>query len=126
MNKFLLRWMINAGALYAAIYLLNIPLDGSWLSIFWLALIYGFVNTIIRPILKLLSIPLMIITLGLFTLVINTLMFWMTGAIGHIFGIGYTVSGFWEAFLGAIITSVVSMLLSALLRDELDNGRKRR
>jgi putative membrane protein len=126
MNKFLIRWAINAGALYAAIYLLQIPLDGAWTSIIWLALIYGLVNTLIRPVLKLLSIPLMVLTLGLFTLVINTIMFWMTGAIGHFFGVGYTVDGFWEAFLGAIITSFVSMVLSALFRDELKGRSKRR
>ncbi len=119
MPKFLIRWLINAGALYAAIYWLKLPLDGSWASIFWLALIYGLVNSLIRPILKLLSMPLIFLTLGLFTLVINTIMFWLTGLIGHLFGIGYSVSGFWQAFLGGLITAIVSMVLGFLLRDEL-------
>ncbi len=123
MPKFLIRWLINAGALYAAIYWLNLSLDSTWVSIFWLAIIYGLVNTLIRPILKFFSMPLIIVTLGLFTLIINTIMFWMTGAIGHWFNIGYTVHGFWEAFLGGLITSIVSLILGFILRDELKSNK---
>ncbi len=119
MPRFLLRWLINAGALYAAIYWLNIPLQGSWSSIFWLAAIYGLVNTLLRPLLKLLSMPIIFLTLGLFTLIINTLMFWLTGVIGQLFGVGYTVHNFWQAFFGGLITTIVSMVLSFLLRSEL-------
>ncbi len=126
MPKFIVRWFINASALYAAIYWLGIPLDGSWASILWLALIYGLANTLIRPVLKLLSLPLIFLTLGLFTLVINTIMFWLTGLIGHLFGVGYTVNGFWQAFMGGLITAIVSIILSFLLRDELKSKKKKR
>ncbi len=122
MTKFFLRWIINAAALFAAIFLLDgrgVVFESNWVSIIWLALIFGLVNAFLRPLLKLLTCPLIILTLGLFTLLINTLMFWLTGQIGQWFNLGLSVDGFWPAFLGGLIVSVVSIVLSLIFKDEL-------
>lgn len=121
MPRFVLRLLINAVALYAAVYLVDgIHLqNNSWLAIFVLALIFGLINALLRPLLKLLTCPLILLTLGLFTLVINTFLFYLTGQIGQAFGYGFTVDGFWPAFWGALIVSIVSVALSMILKDEL-------
>lgn len=123
MQRFLLRLVINAVALYAAIALLSgrgiTPQSDNWLSLIWLALIFGLVNAILKPLLMIVGCPLIILTLGLGTLLINTLLFYLAGLIGQYFGVGFQVSGFLPAFLGALIVSVVSFLLGALLKDEL-------
>ena len=121
MTKFFIRWVINAIALYLAIFLLDgrgLEFTGTWVSIIWLALIFGLVNAFLRPLLALLTCPLIILTLGLFTLLINTFLFWLTGQIGQAFNLGLTVEGFWPAFLGGLIVSVVSIIMSMFLRDE--------
>jgi putative membrane protein len=126
MYRFIIRWAINAVGLYAAIAMvpgIN-PQSTNLLSIIWLALIFGLINALLRPLLAILTCPLIILTLGLFTLIINTLMFYLAGWIGKAFGVGFTVDGIWPAFLGAIVTSVVSIVLGALFRDEL-RGRAR-
>ena len=84
MTKFILRWAINAIALYLAVLILpgRIDLTSGLVSILWLALIFGLVNALFRPLINLLTCPLIILTLGLFTLVINTFMFWLTRIIG--------------------------------------------
>jgi putative membrane protein len=129
MTRFILRWAINAAALYVAVALLpgRIQLieGASWASVIWLALIFGLVNALVRPVVKVLSCPLILLTFGLFTLVINTLMFALTGWIGNQFGVGLIIvePWFWNAFLGALIVSLVSLLLSGLFRDQLKKGR---
>jgi putative membrane protein len=77
------------------------------------------VNALFSPLLKLLTCPLILLTLGLFTLVINTLLFYVAGQIGTYFHVGFTVSGFWAAFLGSIVVSLVSIVLTLVFRDEL-------
>jgi putative membrane protein len=120
MTKFILRWIINAIALFAAVRLVpGVILQGSWTSIIWLALIFGLINAFLRPLLKLLTCPLIFLTLGLFTLLINTFLFWLTGQVGQVFGIGLTINGFWPAFLGGLVVTVVSVVLSLILKDEL-------
>jgi putative membrane protein len=121
MTKLLLRLVINMLALYAAMALVpGIQAQSeNWLSFIWLALIFGLINALLRPLLMLLTCPLIILTLGLGTLLINTLLFYMAGVIGQAFNVGFTVDGFWPAFLGALVVSIVSMVLSLLLRDEL-------
>jgi putative membrane protein len=120
MTKFLFRWGINAVALYVAIWFVpGIELHGSWVSILWLALILGLLNALLRPLLKLLTCPLIILTLGLFTIVINTVMLMLTSTIGQSFGIGLTVDGFWTAVLGSLVISVVSVIMSLIFHDEL-------
>ncbi len=121
MKRFLIHLVINAVALYAAVAILNgngiVPQSTNWLAFIWLALIFGLVNAILRPLLSVLSCPLIILTLGLGTLLINTLMFYLAGLIGRSFGVGFTVNGFLPAFLGALIVSIISFILSLVLRD---------
>lgn len=116
----IIRWAINAVALYAAIALVPglQPTNENWLSYVWLALIFGLVNALVRPLLKLLTCPLIILTLGLFTLVINTVLFYVTDWIGDLFDVGLQPFTFWPAFLGAIIVSVVSLILNSIVRDD--------
>jgi len=127
--RFIIRWAINAVALYVAIILLPkyILYHGNWIDIIWLALIFGLVNAILRPPFKVISCLLIILTLGLFTLVINTLLFALTGWIGNQFNIGFTLAEpwFWSAFLGALVTTVVSGFLNMILRDELRHRRRK-
>jgi putative membrane protein len=124
MTKFIIRWGINAAALYVAILLVpGIELRGNWTGVLWLALIIGLLNALVRPLLKFLTCPLIILTLGLFTIVINTVMLMLTSRIGQAFGIGLTVDGFWTAVLGSLVISVVSVVMSIIFRDEL-KGKK--
>ncbi len=126
MTKFILRLCINAIALYlAALLLPGIALNGEPVSILWLALIFGLVNALLRPLISILTCPLIILTLGLFTLVINTFLFWLTSVIGQSFGIMLSISDpvWWNAFLGGLVVSVVSVVLTLILKDEL-KGRK--
>ncbi len=128
--KLILRWAINAVALYVAIILLPnyLTLEGSWVNIIWLALIFGLVNAILRPPAKALSCLLIFLTLGLFTFVINALLFALTGWIGSQFHVGFTLADpwFWSAFLGSLVTTAVSVVLSFFLRDELKGRRHRK
>ena len=121
--KFILRWAINTVALYVAIALLpgRILYQSNWVGVIWLALIFGLVNALLRPLLKIISCPLIILTLGLFTLLINTFLFWLTGQIGQLFHIGFMIAApqFWNAFLGGLIVSVISIVLNLFLKDEI-------
>ena len=126
MTKFILRLVINAIALYLAIQILpGIELMSGLVSIIWLALIFGIVNALFRPLLQFLTCPLIILTLGLFTLVINTFLFWLTSIVGQWFGIALVISEpvWWNAFLGGLIVSVVSVLMTLILKDELKGRR---
>jgi putative membrane protein len=127
LDRLLISWIINAVALAAAAYLvpgITIVGETAWATVAIMALIFGLINALIRPLLKLLTCPLIILTLGLFTLVINGLMLWFSSWIGRQFGVGFTVEGFWSAFWGALVISVVSFFLSLVFRD--DQGQRRR
>ena len=126
MTKFILRWIINAIALYLAVLLLpGIDLRSGLVSIIWLALIFGLINALFRPLLQFLTCPLIILTLGLFTLVINTFLFWLTSVIGQSFGLALIINDpvWWNAFLGGLIVTLVSVALTMILRDELKGRR---
>jgi putative membrane protein len=124
MTKFILRWVINAIALFLAVYLVpGVNLQGGWTSLIWLALIFGLINAFLRPLLKLLTCPLIVLTLGLFTLLINTFLFWLTSQVGQAVGINLTIVSFWAAFLGGLVVSVVSVIMSLILKDELKGRR---
>ncbi len=108
----LLRWVINAGTLLLlAYYLPGIEVSG-WYAALITALILGLVNAILKPILVILTLPVNILTLGLFTFVINASLFWFVAS----FVDGFSVAGFMPAFWGALILSVVSWLVSGLLK----------
>ncbi len=112
--RLLLIWAINAAALFALPYLMtSIRVDSVGTAII-AALVLGLVNALIRPILVLLTLPVTLLTLGLFIFVINGLMFW---AVSQMVG-GFHVAGFWSAVGGAILYSVISWILSALILKE--------
>ena len=114
MIKLLIRWAINAFALwFAALIVDGIQLSTNVFEVLIVALIFGLINALIKPLIKLISAPLIVVTLGLFTLLINAFLLlltsWLTDAL--------TVDGLWAAILGAIIISLVSWLLSLFLDD---------
>ena len=110
--KLIARLLINMVAILLIAYLLPrlIWVDGLW-SAFIAALILGIVNAVIRPILVLLTLPLTLLTLGLFLLIINGLMLWLVAALVD----GFHVNGFWGAVLGSILISIISWVLSRIL-----------
>ena len=125
MNKFLIRWIINSLAVWAAVsFVPGINWANDWLSLIGLGLILTLVNAFVRPLAKIVGCLPIIITLGLFTLVINAFLFWLTGQIGLAFNMGFTVDGFWPAFFGGLVVSAVSLVMGMILRDEL-KGRKK-
>jgi putative membrane protein len=97
----------------------GIEFRGDWTGVLWLALISGLLNALVRPILKFLTCPLIILTLGFFTIFINTALLLLTSRIGQALGIGISVDGFWTAVLGSLVISIVSIIMSLFLRDEL-------
>ncbi len=121
MIRFLLRWVINAVALYIAIVVVNDTIGGihlqsqSPIAFLWMALIFGLVNALLRPLISALTCPLIMLTLGLFTLVINVFLFYLVGYIGTFFNVGYTIDNILAALLGSIVVSVVSVVLSLFL-----------
>jgi putative membrane protein len=118
--KLLLRWVASAAAVAAAVYLLEgIRLQGGAGAFFGVALILGFANAIVRPILRALACGLIFLTLGLFLLVINAAMLLLTEAVSQSVGLRFEVDGFSAALLGSIVISLVSFLASLLLdRDD--------
>lgn len=123
-SMWIVRLAVNAVALYAAINIVP-GLQGSvinenWVTYVILGLIFGFINVFIRPIVKILTCPFYILTLGLFSLFVNTALFWLTLRIGSLFDVTLPIDDFWALFLGAIVVSLVSMLLYAVIPD---NGR---
>src|SRR6476620_826264 len=115
---FLLRLLINAAALWVAIHIVSgVSHDGSWISLMLVALVFGVLNASVRPLLKLFTFPLLILTLGLFTFVINAFMLMLTGRVSNMLGLGFHVAGFGSAFLGALVVSFVSFLLSMFVKD---------
>ncbi len=126
MTKFILRLAINAIGLYLAVQIVpGISLHSGLASLIWLALIFGLVNTLFGPLLKFLTCGLIMLTLGLFTLVINTFLFWLTSIIGQSFGFGLIIADpiWWNSFLGAVIVSIVSVVMTLILKDELKGKR---
>lgn len=109
--KILLVWLLNALALIAVAYLMPSVTVASFWTALVAALILGLVNAVIRPVLILLTLPVSVLTLGIFILVINGLLFWFVGS----FIEGFRVAGFWAGFFGAILFSIVSWALSALV-----------
>jgi len=109
--RLLLTWLINALALLAIKYIMPSITVDSFVTALIVAVVLGFINTLIRPLFVILTLPVTILTLGLFLFVINGLLFWAVGS----FVPGFHVDGFWAGVFGAIIYSVISWALSALL-----------
>jgi putative membrane protein len=113
MRSLLLHWLFNAVALWVAAYLLNgLDFSGDLVKLILVAAVFGVVNSLLRPLLTVLTCPLIVLTLGLFTLVINALMLLVTGWLSARWNLGFTVAGFWPAFWGGLVVGLVSLALS--------------
>jgi putative membrane protein len=116
----IIQLLINAGALYVAVLLVpdldfSFEPEGAWLKFLLVAFIFGLVNTFVRPVLRILTFPITIMTLGIFLIVINALMLILTGVISAELDLGLTVDGFLAAFLGAIVVAIVGFALSMVI-----------
>ncbi|MEU5210954.1 phage holin family protein [Streptomyces sp. NPDC020742] len=124
MKHFLVKTIANAAALAVAIWLLkDITLTGEntgrkILTLVLVALIFGLVNFLVKPLVKLLSFPLFILTLGLITLVVNALMLLLTSWLAGKADLSFHVNGFWSALVGGVIISIVSWAMHVVLPDE--------
>jgi putative membrane protein len=119
--KLLIRWITTSFSLFVATWIVpGIRVDGNaWTVFAGMAIVLGLVNAIVRPLLKLLSCPLIILTLGVFVLVVNGISLWLASAIAvDWFHVGFHVDGFWASFFGSLIVSIVTVVLTALVRDE--------
>jgi putative membrane protein len=112
-----LTWLINAGALMALPFLMSSVTITHFGAALVAALVLGLVNTLVRPLLLVLTLPVTVLSLGLFILVINALLFWAVATLVE----GFAVTGFWSAMFAAILYSVISWALSTLLLE--DNGK---
>ena len=123
--KFLIRLVITAVALWVAVQLVpGITHVGPPAQLLVVALVFGVLNAAIRPVLLMLTCPLVLITLGLFIFVLNALMLWMTGALSQALELGFRVDGFLPALIGGLVVGVVSTVLNILVgdRDEKKRG----
>lgn len=119
--KFLYRWVINGLALFAAAsFVPGIHVEGNgWMVFAAMALILSLVNAFLRPLLKFLSCPLILMTLGLFTMIINAGTLWLASTIAvRWFNVPFTVDGFWPAFWGALVVSIISVVFNLLIKDD--------
>ncbi len=116
MERKLLKWLINTIAILVAVHLVpGILYTGDWWGLLLVAIVFGFVNSFIRPFITFFAFPIIMLSLGLFIFVINALMLVVTSSLSDFFGLEFTVNGFKAALLGAFIISVVSTLLNCLL-----------
>lgn len=123
-----IQTLINAAALYVAVMLVpNLEFDfgaeGAWWKFLLVALIFGLANTFLKPILRILTLPITLMTLGLFLLVINALLLMLTGAISAELNLGFTVGDFLAALLGSLVISIVGFLLSMVIGSGRMAGR---
>ena len=120
------RLLINAAALWVATQIVpGISFTGDWRRLLIVALVFGVLNACVRPVLLILSIPLLIVTLGLFTLVLNAFMLWLTSEASEVLGLNFHVGGFWAALLGSLVVSIVSFGLSMFVTSERrDHGHR--
>ncbi|MFE7191154.1 phage holin family protein [Kitasatospora sp. NPDC057541] len=124
MKGFVIKTLINAAAIWVAAWIVSgITLTGDdWqhktLTVLAVALVFGVVNWLIKPVVQLFSLPLFILTLGLFTFVVNALMLWLTSWASDKLDLDFHVDGFWSALFGALIVSLVSWGLSLALDED--------
>lgn len=117
--NFVIRLVVNAAALWlAARFITGISYAGGWQGLVIVAIVFGIINAFVRPVLSFLSMPIQFVTLGLFTLVLNAFMLILTSRVAGSLGVPFVVTGFVPAVFGAILVSIVSMVLSSLLTDE--------
>jgi putative membrane protein len=117
--RLLLRLLINAAALWLATRVITgLSWQGPWTGLVVVALVFGVVNAIIRPLFSLFTFPFLILSLGLFTFVTNALMLWLTSLVAQRLGFAFTVVGFWPAVWGALLVTITSGILSFVLIDD--------
>lgn len=120
--RFLLRLLATAAALWVAVVLVpGITYTGGVLGLLGVALVFGFVNAVIRPILKVLTCPLVVLTLGLFVFILNAFLLWVTAEMAQALGLGFDVTGFWAALVGALIVAIVSTVLNLFVGKKDDD-----
>ncbi len=123
MRKFVWSWLINCVGLWAAALLIpGIRYNENLVALAAAGVIFGLVNAIVRPIAVAISCPLVVVTLGLFMLVINALMFWLASWLATLFGLAFQVDSFGSAFLGSLVVTAASILANILFGDR---GRSR-
>lgn len=116
MDKYFIKWLVNTIAIMLAVkFVPGIVYTGRWGGILVVGLIFGLINTFIRPFIKLFTLPLLILSLGLFTFIINAMMLSLTSWLSDKFNLGFTVESFKAAFLGALVISISSLVLSCLI-----------
>lgn len=116
MRSLLLHWLSNALALWiAAIVVPGLAFSGGPVRLLIVAAIFGVVNSLLRPLLTVLTCPLIVLTLGLFTLVLNAVMVLVTGWLSERWDLGFAVAGFWPAFWGGLVVGLASLALTAVL-----------
>jgi putative membrane protein len=119
------RLLINAAALWVATQLVTgISFTGDWRYLLGVALVFGVLNVLVRPVLMVLTFPFLILTLGLFTFVLNAVMLWLTSAVSDRLGLGFHVSDFTSAFLGALVVTIVSWGLSMFVSSDTKKTRR--
>jgi len=120
--KLIIRWAIGAFSLFVAAWLvtgIHVDDGGGWVVYAVMAVVLGLVNAFVRPLLKLLTCPLILLTLGLFTLVVNALTLLLSAWVANnLFSVGFYIDGFWPAFWGALIVSIVSVVLNVFVKDD--------
>lgn len=119
MRHLILRWIVATAALLVAVSIVpGIEFTGEPIELFLVAAVFGLVNALLKPLVTLLTCPLVLLTLGLFGVIINAWMLLATAWLAADWGLPFAVDGFWPAFLGGILISLVSTALSGLLRDQ--------
>ncbi len=124
--KLILRLALNAGAVFLAVNLIPglVPQNDVWWAYVIFGLVLGLLNGLLKPLLKLLTCPLILLTLGLFNLVINTIMLYAANWVGSMFESGLYIENFWSALLGAVIISVINVLFDGLVKDSKKKKKK--
>ena len=114
----LIRLLINAAALWVATRIVpGVSYQGGGGMLIVVALVFGLLNVAVKPVLFVLTLPFWLVTLGLFTFVLNAFMLWLTGRMSSAMGLGFHVDGFAAAFFGALVVSLVSFALSAFVTE---------
>lgn len=117
MRSLVIHWLFNAAALWVATFFIpGLDFHGTIVQLLLVAAVFGLVNSLLRPLLTVLTCPLIVLTLGVFTLVINALMLLVTGWLSTRWGLGFAVGGFWPAFWGGLVVGIVSLILSLMFR----------